>query len=138
MKTTTVWKSGLVFDSQCPGHTIRLDAATESGRSDTGCNPKSLLLSALAGCTGMDVASLLVKMKVPFTSLVIDVEADQTEEHPKVFREIFMKYTIGSSSRHKEKIEKAIGLSYNKYCGVTAMLKKNGPVTISISILETA
>jgi len=131
----TTWKENMAFDSQIDKHTIRMDAAGLLG-DDTGPSPKKLLLASLAGCTGMDVVSLLKKMRVPFTNFEMDIDADLTEEHPKVYSEIRIKYRIFGSQLSKEKVKKAIDLSQDKYCGVSAMLEKNSPIVYTIEYVE--
>lgn len=127
----TKWVNKIAFDGQIDRHTIRMD--DKGGENeDTGPSPKKLLLASLAGCTGMDVASLLPKMRVPFTGLEIDVEADLTEEHPKVYSEIRLIYRFFGKDLNHEKVKKAIDLSQDKYCGVSAMLRKICPILYTI------
>lgn len=134
-KVKTVWKDKMAFDSRIDNHTIRIDASDPLG-DDTGPSPKKLLLSSLAGCTGMDVVSLLKKMRVPFSNFEMDVDADLTDEHPKVYSEIRIVYRIFGTQLNKEKVEKAIDLSQEKYCGVSAMLEKNSPIKYTIEYIE--
>ncbi len=129
MKTTTRWKKGHHFTSKQDQHSIDIDGSKEKGIS-----PKALLLSALAGCSGIDVVDILEKMKVPFTSFTIDVEADQTDEHPKVFKDINIIYHINTGQENEEKVKKAIELSLDKYCGVSAMLKKNSGINYTLDL----
>jgi len=131
----TTWKENMAFDSQIDKHTIRMDAAGLLG-DDSGPSPKKLLLASLAGCTGMDVVSLLKKMRVPFTNFEMDIDADLTDEHPKVYSEIRIKYRIFGTQLNKEKVKKAIDLSQDKYCGVSAMLEKNSPIVYTIEYVE--
>ena len=128
MRTTTVWKSGNAFDSFQKEAKIEID-------SNGGFNPKALLLSGLAACTGIDLVSLLEKMRVPFADLTIEAETSQTEDHPRVFRDIHLKYMIRTGEENLEKVKKAIDLSLEKYCGVAAMLKKNSKIDYTISLL---
>ena len=130
-KVNTVWKEKMAFESQLGNHVVRMDTTPELG-DDSGASPKQLLLAGLAGCTGMDVASLLKKMRVPFENFEMDVEADLTEEHPIVFSEIRLKYIFWGENLDKAKVEKAVNLSKDRYCGVSAMLKKNSPIEYSI------
>ena len=130
-KVNTVWKEKMAFDSQLGNHTVRMDTTPEMG-NDSGPSPKQLVLAGLAGCTGMDVVSLLKKMRVDYTGFEIDIEADLTEEHPIVFSEIRMKYLISGKDLDRSKVEKAINLSQERYCGVSAMLKKNSPINYTI------
>jgi putative redox protein len=96
--------------------------------------PKALLLSGLAGCSAIDVVDVLEKMRVSFTHLKVDAEAEQTEEHPRVFKDIQLTYFIAASEEARDKIIKAIELSLDKYCGVAAMLKKNSAIHYTLII----
>ncbi|MCG8331056.1 MAG: OsmC family protein [Chitinophagales bacterium] len=136
-KVKTVWKDKMAFDSQIDNHTLRIDANGLMG-DDSGPSPKKLLLSALAGCTGMDVVALLKKMRVDITGFEMDIEADLTNEHPKVYSEIRLVYRFWGNDLKKDKIEKAVKLSQDKYCGVSTMLKKNSPIPYSIEYVEEA
>ena len=135
LSVNTKWLDNMSFDSQVGNHTIRLDTTAPMGE-DSGASPKGLVLAGLAGCTGMDVVSLLEKMRVDITDFEIAIDADLTEEHPRVFSEIRMIYKISGKSLDKVKIQKAIDLSQDKYCGVSAMLKKNSEINYSIEYLE--
>ena len=125
---TTTWVNKLAFDSEVNNHIVRIDAKPPIG-DDTGPGPKALLLTALTGCTGLDVASLLPKMRVPFDSLVVEAEAEQTEEHPKVYKSIQLTFRIAGKDIREDKVREAIELSQEKYCGVTAMLRAHCPIT---------
>jgi putative redox protein len=127
MKTTTIWKSGHAFDSYKEHNKIEIDAKG-------GFNPKALLLSGLAGCTAIDVVDVLEKMRVPFADLKVDVETEQTTDHPKVFKDIHVNYIITTAEENRDKVRKAIDLSLEKYCGVAAMLKKNSNIHYTITI----
>ena len=128
-KTITTWKKGHEFEAEHEGNKIQMDGSTENGHG-----PKALLLSALAGCSGIDVVDILTKMRINFSDLTIEAEADQTEEHPKVFKDIHITYKIKTARENEDKIRKAIELSLEKYCGVSAMLKKNSPIDYSVII----
>lgn len=130
-QVNTKWDNGLAFDSQIGDHTVRMDASGEMG-NNSGVSPKKMLLASLSGCTGMDVVSLLNKMRVPFTRLEIDAEGDLRDEHPKVYTEIRLVYRLYGENLDNAKVEKAIDLSQEKYCGVSAMLKKSCPVKYTI------
>jgi len=131
MKTSTSWKHDQVFESRQGDNKIILD-----GDKKTGIGPKALLLSGLAGCSGIDVVEILLKKRVVFSDLNIDVEAEQTDEHPKVFKDIFITYTIRTDAENEEKVKKAIELSLEKYCGVSAMLKKNSSIHYKLELLK--
>jgi putative redox protein len=129
MKTITTWKTKHEFESTQLHNKIRLD-----GNNENGFGPKALLLSGLAGCSGIDLVDILEKMKVQFSDLIIEAGAEQTDEHPKVFKEIMVTYAIKTAAENEEKVKKAIDLSLDKYCGVAAMLKKNSPINYKIVI----
>lgn len=129
MKTSTTWQGKHEFESKQEENAIRVD-----GNRLTGFSPKALLLSGLAGCSGIDVVDILEKMRIPFTTLTIDAEAEQTEEHPKVFKDIQLVYRVGTDAANEEKVRKAIDLSLEKYCGVSAMLKKNSAIQYNLVI----
>lgn len=129
MKITTSWKKDHEFESKQEHNAIQLD-----GDKKNGFGPKALLLAGLAGCSGIDVVDILGKKKVNFSDFSIDVEADQTEEHPKVFKDITITYRMKTDAENKIKVEKAIELSLDKYCGVSAMLKKNSAVKYKLVI----
>jgi putative redox protein len=128
-KTVTRWKQGHEFTSVLDGNSIAID-----GSRKNGFGPKALLLSAVAGCSGIDVVDILQKMRVEFTGLEIDVAAEQTQEHPKVYKDIYITYKLHTSPENEEKVRKAIDLSLEKYCGVSAMLKKNSPIHYTLEI----
>ncbi len=129
MKTVTNWKKNHEFESKLKHNSIKLD-----GDKENGFGPKALLLSGLAGCSGIDVVDILGKMKVEFSRFSIEVEAEQTEEHPKVFKEILVTYKMKTAADNEEKVRKAIELSLEKYCGVAAMLRKNSAIQYKLVI----
>lgn len=131
MKTITHWKSGQSFESFQDTHKIEI-----SGKA--GFSPKALLLSGLAACSGIDVVDILEKMRVLFASLEISAEAEQTDEHPRVFKDIHITYNIKTEEENRDKIKKAVDLSLDKYCGVAAMLKKNSTIHYTINIQTEA
>ncbi len=136
MKTTTKWVEALAFDATADsGHTVRMDTTVEGGGLGSGMNPKKMVLSALSGCSGMDVVEILKKMKVPFTKLEIEAEAEQTETQPKVFRSVRMVYRLDARPADLDKIQRAVSLSQEKYCGVSAMLAKHCPITYTIEFI---
>jgi len=128
MKTTTIWKSGEAFDSWYNQTKIEVDAKA-------GFSPKALLLTGLAACSGIDVVDILEKMRVPFANLKVETETEQTDEHPRVFKNIHLNYILTTAEENRNKVKKAIDLSLEKYCGVAAMLKKNSKIDYKITIV---
>lgn len=131
------WKRGMAFQTDLYGHKITIDADKSNGGQDLGPRPKALMLVALAGCTGMDIVSILEKMRVEIQDLDIKVEGEVTEEHPKHFTSMHITYEFWGNDLPLEKLEKAVALSDEKYCGVSATLKKGIPVTHSIVVHPT-
>ena len=124
------------FEINQDGYIFDIDAKKEVGGEGKGPSPKGLLLSGLIGCTGMDVTSILKKMRVEYADLNITAESSYTEEHPKVFKEITLKFLFSGEVEKldEKKIKRAITLSQEKYCGVTEMLRKNSQISSEIFI----
>ena len=133
MKTSTKWKHDGVFESQQEGSGKSFIIDTDKKE---GSGPKSLLLSALAGCSAIDIVEILKKQRVVFSDFSIDVETEQTTEHPKVFKDIFILYSIRTDPSNEGKVKKAIDLSLDKYCGVSAMLKKNSAIHYKLQLIK--
>ena len=130
----TSWSGKMKFNTVVSGHNIIMDAAEEVGGENTGPRPKELMLSALAGCTGMDVVSILKKMKVEPEYFNIRTEAYLTDEHPKVYSKIHIIYEFRGKDLEREKLQKAVELSQDKYCGVSAMYRKAMEISYEIII----
>jgi len=128
--TTTVWQKDHEFVSHLDHNTINID-----GGRHNGYGPKALLLAGLAGCSGIDVVDVLKKMRVDFSDFSIEAKAAQTDENPKVFKEIFVCYKIRTAEKNEDKVRKAIELSLEKYCGVAAMLRKNSEIKYTLQII---
>ncbi|MFZ6025029.1 MAG: OsmC family protein [Bacteroidota bacterium] len=136
MKVTTSWVQTLAFDVTADtGQTVRLDTTVENGGSGTGMNPKKMLLGSLCGCSGIDVVDILNKMKVPFTKLEIEASAAQTDDHPKVFKFIDMVYRSDIAADNIDKLNRAVSLSHEKYCGISAMLGKHCSINYTVELI---
>ncbi|MDY7395648.1 OsmC family protein [Aureibaculum sp. 2210JD6-5] len=133
----TTWKSNMQFESTNPsGLNLMIDAGAEDGGEGKGYRPKALMLSALAGCSGLDVVSLLKKMRAEVDEFTMDVEANLTDEHPKYYDKVKVTYNFYGSGFKKDKIEKAVSLSVEKYCGVMEMFRQFAEVTTEIKYFE--
>jgi len=130
------WQGDMKFETELDGHKLIIDAAPEVGGTDKGPRPKPLMLVALAGCTGMDVVSILKKMRVELEGLKVWVEAEQTDEHPKHYSSMKVIYEFKGKNLPMDKLEKAVNLSEERYCGVSAVYKKGIPVTNEIRVVE--
>lgn len=126
----------MAFEANVNGHKIILDAAEPVGGENRGPRPKPLMLTALAGCTGMDVVSILKKMRVEFEDFNVTVEGDLTEEHPKQYYKMNVIYEFKGKDLPLEKLKKAVSLSEENYCGVSALYKKAIELTSEIKIIE--
>lgn len=133
LKTRWTGKN-IAFTSEVDGFTVNMDSPQDTNAD--GPSPKRLMLLSVLGCTGMDVISLLEKMRVPVDEFTIEGIAPITEEHPKVFESVHLIYKVKGSGIKRDKVEKAIDLSQTRYCGVSIMLKKHCPVTWELEIEE--
>jgi putative redox protein len=134
---TTTWKENMVFESDNPSeHSLTIYDASPSDA--IGYRPKALMLSSLAGCSGLDVVSLLKKMRVEITDFKIIIEGELTEEHPKFYHAVHVTYHFYGTDLKEDKINKAVNLSVDKYCGVMEMFKKFAKVTTEIQLHETS
>jgi putative redox protein len=131
------WLSGLSFEADVKGFKILLDADPEHGGQGNGPKPKPLMMVALAGCTGMDLVSLMNKMRVPYEKLNIRVIGDISEDHPKKFLKMKVIYEVTGKNIDIKKIEKAVELSKEKYCGVSASYKEAMEIDHEIKIMES-
>ncbi|MFP4151499.1 MAG: OsmC family protein [Alkalispirochaeta sp.] len=132
--TTAVWRGDMSFEIELQGHKFIVDADESVGGKDQGPRPKSLLLSSLAGCTGMDVVSILGKMQMPFDRFEIEVNGTTTDSHPKVYNKVTLVYKFWGDALDKAKIEKAVHLSESKYCGVSETLRQLAEVDYRIDL----
>lgn len=128
MRSTVTLTEGMTFDTAIDGHHFDIDAAEEHGGQNRGPSPKSLVLAGLAGCASMDIISILRKMRQEPASLSVEAEAEVTEEHPKVFTDITVTVTATGGIK-PAKLWRAVALSRDKYCGVSAMLQEQRAVT---------
>ncbi|HBX89593.1 MAG TPA: osmotically inducible protein C [Marinilabiliaceae bacterium] len=128
------WKGNMAFETEVNGHKLVLDATPEVGGEDRGPRPKPLVMVALAGCTGMDVVSILKKMRVEIEGLEIKVEGNISEEHPKTFTELKLIYEFKGKDLPMDKLKKAVEMSDEKYCGVSAFYKKAVPLSYEIRL----
>ncbi|AJR03060.1 OsmC family protein [Siansivirga zeaxanthinifaciens] len=128
---TTKWLGEMRFESTNPsGHNLFIDAGEENGGKGEGYRPKALMLSGLAGCSGLDVASLIKKMKLEVDDFKIEIEANLTEEHPKIYDKVIMAFHFYGSNLSEKKLQKAVDLSVEKYCGVMEMFRQFADLSI--------
>ena len=139
MTARATLETGMCFDVESgSGHHVTLDAAVHGGGQDAGFRPMELLLVGLAGCTGMDVISILRKKRQDVTGYEVRVRGERAEEHPMVFVEITVEHVVTGHAIHPEAVARAIHLSEERYCGAGAMLGKVARLTHTYRIVEAA
>ena len=133
MQHTTLSRhvDSMAFDAEIDGHTIRFD----DKEGNTGPRPKAIILNSLAICAGFDVVPILQKMKVEFSEFSIKTSGELTEDTPRVYKHIYLEFTIKTDKQNESKVAHAVKLSLEKYCGVYAMLIKVCPISKSIIYL---
>ena len=115
-------------------HWVTMDGPEDFGGSNAGIRPKELMLLALAGCTGSDVVSILQKKRIDVRSFEINVTAEMSDDHPKVYTSMNIEYLFTGNGIKESDVERAIELSQTKYCGVTKMYEKAMTITYSFQI----
>ena len=130
-----VYNGGMNFSADIDGHVIQIDTTEENGGNNLGPRPKALMLAALSGCTGFDIVSILNKMRVSFSDFSVNSIANSTDESPSVYDEVNIIYTIRVQEADEEKVEKAVHLSKDKYCGVRRMFESFARVNFEIDFL---
>jgi putative redox protein len=131
------WLGNMAFETDVNGHKIVIDAGPQVGGEDKGPRPKPFMLAALGGCTAMDVISILRKMRVEPDNFKVSVDGELTEVHPKHFTKMHVIYEFTGKNLPIDKLKKAIELSEERYCGVSAVYKKIMELTSEIKIIET-
>ena len=130
------WLKNMAFETDLDGHKLTIDASPEGGGDDLGPRPKKLMLLALAGCTGIDVIMILRKMKVEPESFNVIVEGELTDEHPKKYHTIKVVYQFKGKDLPMDKLERAVNLSQETYCGVSATYRNALQLETEIRIIE--
>ena len=135
MDAKVVWKKRMSFEGTSDsGFTVPLGTVPEVGGDDDGFRPLELMAIGLAGCTAMDVISILTKKRQEVTSFEVQVHADRQAEHPKVFTHLTIEYILSGNDISEEAVERAVQLSADKYCPAQAMLKQVAPMDLKITI----
>jgi len=135
-KVNITWTEDMAFEAEVNNHKIVIDAVEAVGGKDRGPRPKPLTLVSLGGCTGMDVISILTKMRVKPDYFNVEIEGELTEKHPKYYHTIRINYIFKGEDLPMAKLEKAVSLSQDRYCGVTTMLNKAAKIEHKIIIEE--
>jgi putative redox protein len=129
------WTGGMAFTAHVgSGHDLVMDARADVGGENKGPRPTELLLAALGGCTGMDVVSILRKMRVEFDRLEVAVEANERTEHPKYFERFRLVYRVDGNAVPADKVKRAVALSESQYCNVAGLFKHGAKIDYRIEI----
>ncbi|MBO8169676.1 MAG: OsmC family protein [Thermoanaerobacteraceae bacterium] len=135
MKATVSWKGNMAFEGQSgSGHRILMDAPAKAGGEDRGPSPMETVLMSLGGCTGIDVISILQKMRLDVKDLQVEIEAERAADHPRVFNKITMVYKVWGDNLPEDKVKRAVELTQEKYCSVLHMVNKTAEVEYSFQI----
>jgi len=134
-KVTTQWKGNMVFESDNPGgKTVVMDTDVEGSDKRFGLSPKAMMLSSIAGCSGLDIVPLLDKMKVIINDFKMVIEGELTEEHPKYYHTVRVEYHFYGKDLNEKKINRAVNLSVEKYCGVMEMFRRFATIKTIVHI----
>lgn len=134
---STEWKGGMTFTSNNPTGREFTIAPSAEGESAEGLSPKALMLSSLAGCTGLDVAGLIGKMKLQVDRFHLETHGELTEEHPRYYHRVRLEYHFHGPALDEDQLRKAVDLSLHKYCGVSAMFRKFAELETHIEFHHT-
>ncbi len=121
------WEGGMLFSAETPGGNVKMSSAGEGG-----LGPKALMLDALVGCTGLDVSSLITKMRLEVEDIQINAGANLTEDHPRTYKEVVVDYIFKGANLNHEKLNRIVEMSSEKYCGVMAMFREFSEVKINV------
>jgi putative redox protein len=137
MQAKAVWNGDMAFTGvNDEGFLLPMDSKKIVGGHDMGFRPLQLMAIGLAGCTGMDVISILKKKRQEITQFEVNAEVERASEHPKVFTKIVLEYKVTGRNVDPQAVERAVELSETKYCGAQAMLRKTAEITHTITIIQ--
>ena len=137
MKSRVKLVEGMTFLAESgSGHAMVIDAAPDIGGRNLGPRPMEMLLMGLGGCTSIDVMLILRKSREQVTDCVVELDAERAPTDPKVFTSIHMRYVVTGRGLDRNKVERAIKLSAEKYCSATAILSGTAKITHSLDLVE--
>lgn len=141
MATTAriTWVQDALFTAKSgSGHTITMDGSPDVGGRNLAARPMEMVLIGMGGCTAIDVASMLRKQRQDVRDIIVELEAERAEDHPKVFNKVKLVYRVRGKKLNRALVERAVALSDEKYCSATAMIRKSADVTHEIVLEEVA
>ncbi|WP_022856164.1 OsmC family protein [Thermodesulfobacterium thermophilum] len=135
MRVTVLWQGGMkLVGTGESGREVIMDAAPDHGGQNEGARPSEVFLMGMAGCTALDVLSILTKKRLTLKSFCIEVEAERAAEHPRVFTAATLIYRFTGDNLPEEQVKHAIELSLSKYCGMVNTVKKAAPISYCYEI----
>ena len=137
MKCRVKWLDHMTFVGESgSGHSVVMDGSPDAGGRDLGIRPMEMLLLGLGGCTAFDVISILKKSRQKVIDCEVNIEAERSEEIPKVFTQIHIHFVVSGRDLKVDRVEKAVNLSADKYCSASEMLGKVATITHDFEIVE--
>jgi putative redox protein len=139
MATTAriTWVQDALFVGESgSGHTITMDGSPDVGGRNLAARPMEMVLIGMGGCTAIDVASMLKKQRQDVRDIIVELEAERADDHPKVFNQVKLIYRVRGKKLNKALVERAVTLSDEKYCSATAMIRKSATITHQIVLEE--
>lgn len=137
MKCRIKWLDHMSFVGESDsGHSVVMDGAPDAGGRDLGVRPMEMLLLGLGGCSAFDVVSILHKSRQQIVDCEVEIEAERADEIPRVFTKIQMHFIVSGKGLDPKKVEKAVGLSADKYCSASKMLEKAAEITHDFEVRE--
>lgn len=137
MKARVQWVDGMAFMGETEsGHAVVMDGAPDIGGRNIGPRPTELVLVGLGGCTSIDVVMILQKQRQPVEDCIVEITAERSETHPKVFTKIHVHFIVKGTGLDAKAVERAVNLSADKYCSVSHMLNKTATITHDFAIVE--
>ncbi len=137
MKASVKWVQDVMFVGESgSGHAVVMDGAPDAGGRNMGLRPMEMLLLGLAGCSAFDVVLILKRGRENITDCVVEVDGDRADTDPKVFTNVRMNYRITGRNLDRNKVERAVKLSEEKYCSASAMFSKTAQMSHTIEIID--
>ena len=131
------WVDGALFVAEGgSGHTITMDGAADIGGRNLASRPMEVMLMGMGGCTAIDVVSMLKKQRQDIEGVEVSLSGERATEHPMVYTEVKLVYTVRGRKLNRALVERAVSLSDQKYCSATAMFKKTAKVTHELVLVE--
>ncbi|HEY4169942.1 MAG TPA: OsmC family protein [Reyranella sp.] len=131
------WVDGALFVAEGgSGHTIAMDGAADIGGRNLASRPMEVMLMGMGGCTAIDVVSMLKKQRQDIEGVEVSLTGERATEHPMVYTEVKLVYTVRGRKLNRALVERAVSLSDEKYCSATAMFKKTAEVTHEVVLVE--